>query len=79
MKSWRIQHQNPSDRDAEEYKSHTSDDREQQLERSKTGWEPPAWLDVFRQIFTPLAFVAQLVTSEYLRALAHGHSASKRR
>lgn len=63
MKSWRIHHFPPEDHSENDYKSHTSDDREQQLEKQKTGYEPPAWVDITRQVLTPLAFIAQLVTS----------------
>lgn len=65
MKSYRIQHHaadNPED-DSYAYKSHTSEDRENMLEVQKQGWEPPVWLDVTRQVITPLVFVAQLITS----------------
>lgn len=67
MKSWRIMHvpfhENSNSHNDETWRSHTSEDRENLLEVQKSGYEPPAWVDVSRQILTPLAFIAQLVTS----------------
>ena len=72
MKSYRIQHYTPAEPQSQSedgetyaYKSHASEDRENMLEVQKVGWEPPEWLDVSRQVITPLCFIAQLITSEF--------------